>query len=229
MQAIIELTGPAGSGKTTLATLFSEELARASVLFIDASPDQKLTHDLAPEPPELTLGALFSKPSEGTTIREAVDWAFHDLAVPVGEDNELISVGDLPQTLPDSAMAKLRYGLNRLIENYKYIIIDGHHTLIRQCLPVEHLRSLILLTPDELADWQPPHEAETLHTPALILNRYDREPLPTALEAALVQHQVRLVGKLPRYASPAECAQKLPDDFKNCLLRLDIPLNLGPV
>jgi cellulose biosynthesis protein BcsQ len=227
MQAIIELTGEPGAGKTTLATLFSEELARASVLFIDASPDQKLTHDLAPEPPQLTLGELFSKPTEATSTREAIDWAFHDLAMPVGEENEIIAVGDLPEVLSDTAMEKLRYGLSRLIENYAYVVIDGHQPLLRKLLPDEHLRTLILVTPEQFTSWQAPNEAETLHTPALILNRYSQEPLPAALEEALSQHQVRLVGKLPRYATPEDCVQKLPDDFKNCLLRLDIPLNLG--
>jgi hypothetical protein len=227
MHAIIELTGNPGAGKTTLATLFSEELARASVLFIDASPDQKLTHDLAPEPPQLTLGELFSTPKEATSTREGIDWAFHDLAMPVGEDNEIIAVGDFPEVLSDTALEKLRYGLSRLIENYAYVVIDGHLPQLRKLLPDENMRTLMLVTPEQFATWQPPSETETLHTPALILNQYNKEPLPPALEEALNQQQVRLVGKLPRYATAEECVQKLPDDFKNCLLRLDIPINLG--
>jgi cellulose biosynthesis protein BcsQ len=227
MQAIIELIGMPGTGKTTLATLFSEELARASVLFIDATPDQQLTQALATESPQLTLGELFSRPTEATSTREAIDWAFHDLTVGVGEDNELITVGELPEVLPLIAVEKIRYGLSRLIENYKYVVIDGQQPILHQLLPDENLRTLILLTPEEFATWQTPDESETLHTPALILNRYNQEPLPAALEEALVQHQVQLVGKLPLYATDEAFVQKLPEDFKNCLLRLDIPFNLN--
>jgi len=227
MQAIIELTGQPGTGKTTLATLFSEELARASVLFIDATPDRSLTTTLATEPPQLTLGDLFSQPTEATSTREGIDWAFHDLTVSVGEDNELMTVGDLPDLLTQMTIDKLKYGLSRLIENYKFVVIDGFQPLLHQLLPDENLRTLILLTPEQFATWQPPDERESLHTPALILNHYKQEPFPPALEKALEQHQLQLVGKLPTYTSNEAFSQKLPDDFKNCLLRLDIPINLS--
>jgi hypothetical protein len=48
------------------------------------------------------------------------------------------------------------------------------------------------------------------------------------LEEALLRNQVGLIGKLPRYPSPEACIRQLPDDFRNCLLRLNIPLNLNP-
>ena len=227
MQAIIELTGKPGTGKTTLATLFSEELARASVLFIDATQNQKLTQELATQLPQLTLGELFSQPTEATSTREGIDWAFHDLTVGTGEENELMTVGNLPTALNDTELQKIRYGLSRLIENYQYVIIDGEQPLLRQLLPDENLRTLILLTPDQFEDWQPPQDNEPLHTPTLILNRYNQEPFPPSLEKALEQHQVQLLGKLPTYMTPEAFAEKLPEDFKNCLLRLDIPLNLG--
>ena len=48
MLTIIELTGERGSGKTTIANLLGEALTPASLLFIDASADQSLTAQLAP-------------------------------------------------------------------------------------------------------------------------------------------------------------------------------------
>jgi hypothetical protein len=226
LQAIIELTGETGAGKTTLATLLGEELAPASILFIDASLDQRLTIALAPQMPDLTLGRLFSQKADATGSREAIDWAFHDLTVPAGEDHELITVGMLPDTVEPLELQKLRYGLNRLVATYAYAVIDGFHPLLHELLPEESLRTVEIVTPEAFPNWQPP-TAEALHAPALILNRYSGEPLPARLDEAITQQQIRLIGKLPRYATTEDCIRKLPDDFRNCLLRLDIPLNLS--
>lgn len=227
LQAIVELTGVPGAGKTTLASALGEELAPASVLFIDASADQRLTIMMAPNMPELTLGRLFSQKTEATGSREAIDWVFHDLAVPAGEENELITVGALPDEVEPEARQKLRYGLNRLIENYAYVVVDGAHPLLRHLLPEEYIRTIQVVTPDDFPSWRLPTPEAPLHAPALILNRYNGEPLPTAMDDAITHHQIRLIGKLPRYATAEDCIRKLSDDFRNCLLRLDIPLNLS--
>ncbi len=227
MYAIIELNGENGAGKTTLATALGVELSPASVLFIDASLDQKLTQTLSLAPPTITLARLFSQTPENTRLnedREAIDWAFNDLTVTAGEDQDVLTVGGLETELPPAARDKLHYGLTRLIEAYDYVIIDDHHPLIHQLLPDENLRTLIVLTPTHIKHWQPP--AETVRTPSLILNQYDNEPLPEHLETVLRQGQAKLIGKLPRYATPEDCIRRLPDDFRNCLLRLNIPLNL---
>lgn len=227
LQGIVELIGQTGSGKTTLATILGEELSPASVLFIDASPDQRLTMMLAPKFPELTLGRLFSQRTEATGSREAIDWAFHDLTVPAGEDHELLTVGILPEEVGLAEREKLRYGLNRLIENYHYIIVDGHHPLLRQLLPDEYIRILDIVTPDSFPEWQLPKSEAGMHTPAMILNRYSSEPLPPRLDEALTNQHVQLIGKLPRYDTQEDCIRKLSDDFQNCLLRLNLPLNLS--
>jgi hypothetical protein len=227
LQGIVELTGQTGSGKTTLATILGEELSPALVLYIDASPDQRLTMMLAPKFPELTLGRLFSQRTEATGSREAIDWVFHDLTVPAGEDQELMTVGILPDEVGLAEREKLCYGLNRLIENYQYVVVDGYHPLLRQLLPDEHIRILDIVTPESFAEWQPPKAETALHTPALILNRYSGEPLPRPLDEALTNQQIQLIGKLPRYATQEDCIRKISDDFQNCLLRLNLPLNLS--
>jgi energy-coupling factor transporter ATP-binding protein EcfA2 len=228
MRAIIELTGETGAGKTTLANALGEELAPASLLFIDASPDQRLTQMLAPQSPQLTLGQLFSRRNGVTGSREAVDWVFHDMIVPTGEENELIAVGALPEEIGIAEREKLKYGLTRLVAGYDYVVVDGFHPVLRRVLPEENLRTLIVLTPAQMNRWMPPAADETHRTPSVILNQYGGEPFSPSLEEAITSGQVQLIGKLPRYASPEECVRKLSDDFRNCLFRLNIPLNFSP-
>lgn len=228
MKAVIELAGSLGAGKTSVALALGEALAPAPILYIDASPDQKLTTALAPKPPELTLGRLLSQNMDGVGSREAVDWAFHDLTVPVGHEQELMTVGHFPATIEPLAESKLHYGLTRLIENYDYVVIDGHHAVLQRLMPEEPLRVLDIVTPEDFTQWVLPVEREYVHTPALILNRYSDEALPASLETALQTHQIQLIGKLPRYQNPEDRLRQFSDAFADCLLRLNIPLSLNP-
>ncbi len=228
MKAIIEVTGRLGAGKTSVVITLGEELSPDPILYIDACPDQRLTIALAPKAPELTLSGLFVQNTEATGNREAVDWAFNDLTVSVGEEQELITVGPLPESIDETSLGKLRYGLTRLMEGYDFVIIDGHHPILHSLLPEEYLRLLDIVTPNDFSGWQVPPELERVHTPALILNRYADEALPPALETALNQQQVQLIGKLPQYSSAADQIRQFPDAFRNCLLRLNIPLHLNP-
>lgn len=228
MKAIIEVTGKLGAGKTSVVITLGEELAPASILYIDASPDQKLTLALAPTPPELTLGRLIDQSADSAASREAVDWVFHDLTIPVGEEQELLTVGHLPENLQPAELDRLKYGLTRLIENYDYVLLDGHHPVLHALLPEETLQLLELVTPDDFADWKIPNGRAFIHTPALILNRYNGETLPEQLDAALTAQQVQLIGKLPRYETAEDRIRQFSDAFANCLLRLNIPLSPNP-
>jgi cellulose biosynthesis protein BcsQ len=236
LRAILMLTGMPGSGKTTIATLLGEALAPADLLFIDATADENLTHALAPNPPQLTLAQVFgSKEVELDSLnrngrylasgREAIDWTFSDLTVEVGEESDVLTVGPLLENLDGVELDKLRYGLNRLMDAYDYVVVDGLHPIILSLLPAEALRTLSVLTPEQFATWQPPSEDGThLHTPYLLLNNYNGEIYPQALEAALSNQRIQLIGKLPRYSTPRECAHQMPIDFQNGLMRLNIPL-----
>lgn len=227
MVNLIELIGATGSGKTTIANLLGEALAPAGILFIDASPDKTLTHLLAPTPPALLLADVFGPQRQAPGTREAVDWTFSDLTLSVGEDSDLLSVGALSDNLEPAEREKLRYGLNRLMAPYDYGIVDGLHPVIHALLPEETLRILHVLTPEQFPDCSLGEEgvAGGLHTPALLLNQYGGEPLPEALEEALLQGRVQLIGKIPRYATPEDCLSRMPIDFHNGLLRLNIPLS----
>src|SRR5262245_16533787 len=126
MQAIVEFTGGIACGKTTLTTILGEELSLNSILYIDASPDQKLTQLLAPESPH-TLAAALNQLQASSGNREAIDWAFNDLTVSTGEEGEILTAGDLPHTLEPALQEPLQYGLLRLVKAYEYLIIDGFH------------------------------------------------------------------------------------------------------
>lgn len=228
MKAIIEVTGKLGAGKTSVVITLGEELSPASILYIDASLDQKLTLALAPNPPELTLGRLVSQNTETATSKEAVDWVFHDLAIPVGDEQELLTVGNLPENLQAFELERLKYGLTRLIENYDYVVLDGHHPILHALLPEETLQLLEIVTPDDFSDWHIPNGREFIHTPALILNRYHSEDLPSSLEDALSAQKVQLIGKLPDYPTAEDRIRQFSDAFSNCLLRLNIPLSPNP-
>jgi molybdopterin-guanine dinucleotide biosynthesis protein len=218
VQAIIEFVGETGAGKTALAMALGDELSASGVLYIDASPDLALTNLLAVTPPRTLAEALSQISSDN---REAVDWAFHDLTVPIGGEGELLTVGALPHTLGADSEALLRYGLPRLVQAYAYVVVDGFHPVLHRILPEAVLQPVIVLTPEQAQTWQMPEEAT--ETPAVILNRHGNEALPEPLEEAISRGQVRLIGKLPLYATDEECARNLPEDFKNCLLRLNIP------
>ncbi len=167
--------------------------------------------------------------------REAIDWTFHDLTVSVGDENDLLTVGALPSALGAIEREKLRYGLNRLIDAYDHIIVDGLHSVIHGLLPAETMRILHVLRPEQFHNGGLPpvpageeaSHATLLHTPALLLNGYAEEPLPHALEEALQEGHIQLIGKIPRYDTPQDCSRHMPLDFQNGLLRLNIPLSPG--
>jgi len=234
MTAYLELVGPAGSGKTTLTELATRQLPGFSILLIDASPNQHLTpkltrHHLV-DPPlhtlQSVLSTLLAPNGNGTPLppkNEAIDWAFHDLSVTLGEEIDLIAAGpDLSGDLPEAAQKALTYGLGRLAAEYDLVLVDGYHPAIHAVWPAEALQLIVVSLPD-ITDSPMPTGLSLVKTPGLIVNRFPGGALSPVLEWLVQEHSLLMIGKLPHYKEN-EREDALPEAFKNCLLRLDIPL-----
>ncbi len=229
MKGIFQMVGAPGTGKSTLCDLLIHELVlSASILAIDASPDHQLTQRLTLEPPKQTIGKLvqqFKGMSHPT--QESIDWAFSDITSSVGDDLELISVGELSDDLSETEKKTIVYGLNRLMDSYDFIIIDGRHPRLYHLLQHKEMIRLIWVATPEHYDFDP-SVYERFQTPALILNQMPAggevpEEFETALNKALESESLVLVGRLPFYADPDERVRQLPGVFRDCLYRLDLP------
>jgi molybdopterin-guanine dinucleotide biosynthesis protein len=232
MQGILEIIGPKGTGKTTLASLVGQEfsgqeLSGQNILLIDASPNLGLTTQLAIQPGQTTLSQLARTLAgqDAPQNTEALDWSFHDLILHVRGELDLVILGSLPTELPQAVEKQLAYGLGRLLEHYDYVVIDGFHERFRQWLPEELLRTLIVLTPDnELKDTINWDAIDPSKTQPVIINRTGSGKLPEALETLIEDRNLNLVGKLPEYTTQEDRIRELPAAFHNCVLRLNLPL-----
>lgn len=242
MKAILQVIGCRGAGKTTLSEMLIQDLSSrpdgpSGILAIDASPDMKLSRQLALDEGGETLAAVVRRFQEKPSLpNEAIDWAFNDLAATVGQDSrgrdiDLVTVGGISQTLPPGIEKMLSYGLNRMIKGYDFVIIDGEYPFFRRYLPEDAFKTMVVMTPEQ---WSPEYlgtENDIYRTPAVIINQCQERALSSrlmgelgqALDDALDASRIRLIGKLPDYGSQEMMQQRLPSAFHNCLLRLDLP------
>ncbi len=229
MKAVFQVVGAVGSGKSTICDLLIHELASsASILVIDASPDYQLTQRLTLEPPKQTIGKLVQQfKGVNRPTQESIDWAFSDLTLSVGDDMDLITVGSLSETLPDTEKKTIAYGLNRLMDNYDFTIIDGRHPRLYHLLQHREMVRLIWVATPEHYDFDL-SVYERFQAPALILNKMPESgELPQAFEEelnpVLASEDLVLIGRLPQYTDPDERVRSLPAAFRDCLYRLDLP------
>lgn len=241
MLGVMQVIGCLHAGKTTLSDLLLHELTAhhpgpVSVLALDASPDQRLTHRLRVNAPPLSLADVAERFLEKPeTSNEAIDWMFHDLAQHVGEEIELVTVGHLPARLSPAVEKMMTYGFKRVVQAYDYVVMDGAHPFVSACLPEELVKTLVVISPQH---WEHEYLKETPagKTPAVIVNQCQEGivstritgPLGAVLDDALEAGRIRLIGKLPIYPSQDVLEKELPPAFHNCLLRLDLPFFTSP-
>ncbi|MDX2085800.1 MAG: hypothetical protein SFZ03_10490 [Candidatus Melainabacteria bacterium] len=238
LKAVIELVGPKGVGKTTLLERCVADCCRVgSVLVLDSSPDEGASQQsgwIVTEP----LGSVHQVLEELVQQQppptpEAIDLAFANLPVSVPIrgaaaplEADLIRLGPLPAQLSAEAQHWLRYGLGRLLsKGYHYVIVDGYNAWHRSFLPAESRYPVVVLTPALLAvlprlqilneDTQPP---------VLLLNQVSQaHPLPDDLGELIARHAIRLIGKLPLWASPEVRQQELAPLLRNALHHMNLP------
>ena len=157
---------------------------------------------------------------------EAVDWAFHDLTVPIGEEMELMVLGNLPERLDAEDWKRLKYGFPRFIKNYRAVIVDGRHDTLYHLIPDDALRPVWVICPQAPTPLEDELPFKS-HTPYVIFNQSDASPIPPDWEARFREGELRLIGKLPHYPTSEDRIRKLGDDFHNCLLRMNIPVELA--
>lgn len=225
LKAIIELAGVSGSGKTTVARGLLNIFSHSNVLFIDADVNQGFTKRTQAEyPASITDIAqkLIQQPTQDT---EAIDWMFNDLPVTIGETADLITVGPLAAQLPKVVSEHLQFGLNRFMDGYDLVFIDGHQPLIHSLLPSEIVRVVVVAQPGQSI---PETWIDTeVGTPSLIMCSSEPDtPMGEALEEQVAQGNLKMVGRIPNTDDHGPMNDDLLESLKNCIFRLNIPFDL---
>lgn len=234
-------------GITTLCETLIQELPQLSggnnpaVLVLDTSPNRGLALRLCAETPEHTLLKLVEGFLENPqATNEAIDWAFRDLTVAHNADVDVLVTGLLPasESVPSGILKMLGYGLQRLMADYDYVVIDGYQSLLAALMPEAMegnlLNVLVVMTPAVFAGLDFLPQALQQVSVSLLINRDtlsanqssgDQSGFDTAINDWLSETSAPLVGRLPEYADERERLQQLPLAFRNSLLRLNLPLS----
>jgi CO dehydrogenase maturation factor len=227
----IAVAGKGGTGKTTISALIIDYLTRSNkgaILAIDADPSTNLNlalgvplHDTVGDVREETATAV----GGGLAMQGLSKWDYLDLRIHEALTEES-SFDLLAMGRPEgpgcycAANNILRSSVDRISNNYDYVVIDNEagleHLSRRTTRDVDHL--LIVSDPTlrglvaakrvaELVD-----ELKTaVGRVSLIINRVNGDRLPGALEKAIEEFGLNLVGLIPSDAAVNELdAQGLP-------------------
>lgn len=221
---LILLTGPAGSGKSTLCRLFLNRLEEASVLVIDPSPDAYLALCYGVASP-ITLEALLKEIDGQPATREGIDWALQDLPVAIGSnaEAEVLVLGKVPETLNQNQETLMNYGLPRLFAQYDLILMDGKCPAFERLIPPSIIRPFLVITPDDDVYCQQASDDKAV----FVLSKAEAsDDLPPTAKERIAMAQWKFLGKLPPVHPPEKRVRELPEHFDECLNKLDLPLEL---
>ncbi len=221
---IIHLTGPKGSGKTTLCRLFLDAFPDKSVLAVDASEDQFLTLSYGITSP-ITVGQLIEQIHSHPISREAMDWALQDLPIPIPSeaDAEILVWDNIVREVPLEQMNLLQYALPRLLKTYDLVIWEGPLGTASAILNPADIQSLVVITPQDESFCQ-----QLPDTPAMVLLSKAEavDILPPTAAYQIQRGNWKFLGKLPSLSPPEKRIKELPQNFQDCFNKLDLPFEL---
>ncbi len=228
---ILQLMGPPGGGKTTLARLFLDAFQERSVLAVDASEDSFLSLSYGVVP-TATMTTVLEQIDQGRLNRETLDWALQDLpvAVPSESESDILVWPQPANRLSTEQEALLSYGLPRLFRTYDVIIWEGTMpSMVQSWFNSEDIRPLLVITPQDEAfcqSIQVDHAVD--HAMVLLSKAQAIDILPATAAFEIQRGNWRFLGKLPPLASPEKRVRELPQYFQECFQKLDLPFGLRP-
>lgn len=248
MTLSIAITGKSGSGKTTLTkallSAIKKQYPGKSILLVDNDLSTELGIAFDLEVTDTIYGIRIGKHEYKTGIpsqmskQEYIDWALQDILVEVDENTDLITswlVASKDCRCPITQ--QINDALARLFKNYDIIIFDCEYDLkyLHQLVdfPIDVTLIIANTTRESLAvSSRIRLVSQKYAVPGqlgVIFNRVGQEGIPQDISAALMEHDIDILGCLPydenlKDNSMLKDSPLLNEAFGELLFRLNLPL-----